>query len=80
MLRVSGYDPDGHNCYLSAVEVSRLSQLDLAQARMFMSSPLRNNSMLQDDLWNVYESYLAAYCPNNLDLDNNGPRPGNEGI
>lgn len=29
--RVAGYDPDGHNCYLSAVEVSRLTQLDLAQ-------------------------------------------------
>lgn len=31
ICRVAGYDPDGHNCYLSAVEVSRLTQLDLAQ-------------------------------------------------
>ena len=45
--RQLGYDPDGHNCYLSAVEVSSLSQLDL----------------VFDDDWNVYESYLADYCP-----------------
>ena len=41
-----------------------------------------NYSNLQDDNWNVYESYLAAYCPNIPDPNNNGPRPvpGDEGI
>lgn len=38
--RVAGYDPDGHNCYLSAVEVSRLSQLDLTQVRNSLISCL----------------------------------------
>ena len=47
--RKFGSDPDGHNCYLSAVEVSKLTQLDL----------------VFDDDWNVYESYLADYCPSN---------------
>ena len=43
---------------------------------------LENYSNLQDDNWNVYESYLAAYCPNIPDPNNNGPRPGpgDEGI
>ena len=46
-IRQLGYDPDGHNCYLSAVEVETLSKLDL----------------VFDDEWSVYESYLADYCP-----------------
>ena len=49
-LRSSGYDPDGHNCYLSAVEVNTLTNLDL----------------VFDDNWSVYESYLADYCPQNV--------------
>ena len=49
-LRRSGYDPDGHNCYLSAVEVNTLTNLDL----------------VFDDSWSVYESYLADYCPQNI--------------
>ena len=49
-VRRSGYDPDGHNCYLSAVEVNTLTNLDL----------------VFDDSWSVYESYLADYCPQNV--------------
>ena len=49
-LRSSGYDPDGHNCYLSAVEANTLTNLDL----------------VFDDNWSVYESYLADYCPQNV--------------
>ena len=47
--RQLGYDPNGHNCYLSAVEVDKLTNLEL----------------VFDDDWNVYESYLADYCPVN---------------
>ena len=49
---------------------------------MEKSDKLKLSLDLKDDNWNVYESYLAAYCPNIPDPDNNGPRPGpgSEGI
>ena len=47
LCRRLGQDPDGHNCYLSAVEAAALTNLDL----------------VFDDDWAVYESYLADLCP-----------------
>ena len=41
-----GLDPDGHNCYLSAVEVTALANQDL----------------VFDDDWGVYESVPGADC------------------
>ena len=39
-FRNLGYDPDGHNCYLSAVEVNTLTNQDL----------------VYDQDWNIYEN------------------------
>ena len=29
LFRLSGYDPDGHNCYLSSIRPEDISQLDI---------------------------------------------------
>ena len=40
LFRSSGLDPDGHNCYLSAVEVNTLTSQDL----------------VYDDDWSIYKN------------------------